>query len=160
MINFEDVLEQYAPMISASIRKLNIYRDHESFRLAGRVALWHAWNRFDETKGNFTPFAYRSIRGAMLDELKKETHFEEHVTQMEDEFLENAIEAKLDVHYGASNGLAEALDILSPAERDLLKWLFIEGFTLIECAERVGITVAGIMKRRERMLLRLRSELV
>ena len=160
MMNFEDVLEQYEPMISASIRKLNIYRDHESFRQAGRVALWQAWNRFDETKGNFTPFAYRSIRGAMLDELKKENHFEEHVTQMEDEFLENVIETKLDVHYGASNGLAEALDILSPAERDLVKWLFIEGFTLTECAERVGITVAGIKKRRERMLLRLRSELV
>ncbi|MBO0602533.1 hypothetical protein I2483_12775 [Sporosarcina sp. E16_3] len=71
MMNFEDVLEQYEPMISASIRKLNIYRDHENFRQAARVALWQAWNRFDDAKGNFTPFAYRSIRGAMLDELKK-----------------------------------------------------------------------------------------
>ena len=59
MMNFEDVLEQYEPMISASIRKLNIYRDHESFRQAGRIALWQAWNRFDEAKGNFTPFAYQ-----------------------------------------------------------------------------------------------------
>ncbi len=96
----------------------------------------------------------------MLDELKMENLFEEHVTQMEDEFLENAIEADYDVHYGASNGLAEALDILSPAERDLVKWLFIEGFTLTECAERVGISVAGIKKRRERMLVKLRRELV
>ncbi|WP_255485859.1 sigma factor [Sporosarcina sp. BP05] len=62
MVNFEDVLEQYEPMISASIRKLNIYRGHDSFRQAARVALLQAWNRFDEAKGNFTPFAYRSIR--------------------------------------------------------------------------------------------------
>ena len=84
MMNFDDVLKQYELMITASIHKLNIYRDHESFRQAGRIALRQAWNRFDDAKGNFTPFAYRSIRGAMLDELKKEIQFEEHVTQMED----------------------------------------------------------------------------
>jgi len=42
MMSFEDVLNQYEPMISASIRKLNIYRDHEQFRQAGRIALWQA----------------------------------------------------------------------------------------------------------------------
>lgn len=159
MMNFEDVLKQYEPMISASIRTLNIYRDHESFRQAGRVALWQAWNRFDEAKGNFTPFAYKSIWGGILDELQKENRFADHVTQMEDEFLENVIEAEIDVHHGAPNGLAEALDVLSPAERELVQWLFIEGFTLTECAERFGITVAGVKKRRERMLAKLRSEL-
>jgi DNA-directed RNA polymerase specialized sigma subunit len=70
--NFEEVLNQYEPMISASIRTLNIYRDQESFRQTGRAALWQAWTRFDIEKGNFTPFAYRSIRGAMLDKLKRE----------------------------------------------------------------------------------------
>ena len=160
MMNFEDVLEQYEPMISASLRKLNIYRDHESFRQAGRIALWQAWNRFDEAKGNFTPFAYRSIRGAMLDELKKENKFEEHVTQMEDESLGTIIESKCNIHDGAPNGLAEALANLSPTEQELVQWLFIEGFTLAECAGRVGITVAGIKKRRERILVKLRSEVV
>lgn len=156
MTNFEAVLEQYEPMISASIRKLNIYRDHESFRQAGRVALWQAWNRFDEAKGNFTPFAYRSIRGAMLDEMKKESKFEEHVMQVEDTSLEFIIDATLDSHDGESNGLTEALDTLSPKERELVQWLFIEGFTLTECAERVGITVEGIKKRRQRILAKLR----
>ncbi|HJF32922.1 MAG TPA: sigma-70 family RNA polymerase sigma factor [Sporosarcina psychrophila] len=160
VLNFEDVLKQYEPMISASLRKLNIYRDHDSFRQAARVALWHALNRFDETKGNFTPFAYRSIRGAMLDEIKKENKFEENVTQMEDEALVYIIETEFDVHYGATNGLAEALDILPPAERELIHWLFIEGFTLSECAERIGITVAGIKKRRQRILAKLRREFV
>ena len=136
MMNFEDVLEQYEPMISASMRKLNIYRDHESFRQAGRVALWQAWNRFDETKGNFTPFAYRSIRGAMLDELKKENHLKSICSDGRRYTLEMKLKSEFNVHYGAPNGLAEALDILSPAERELVQWLFIEGFTLAECAER------------------------
>jgi RNA polymerase sigma factor (sigma-70 family) len=158
MTNFEDVLQQYEPMISASIRRLHIYRDHDSFIQAGRVALWQAWNRFDATKGNFTAFAYRSIRGAMLDELKRENKFEEHVMQMEDESLGNLIEAKS--NDGASYRLAEVLDTLSPAEQELVHWLFIDGFTLTECAERIGITVAGIKKRRQRILIKLRSAFV
>ena len=111
-------------------------------------------------KGYFTPFAYRSIRGAMLDELKKENKYEEHVTQMEDESLGTIIESKCNIHDGTPNGLAEALANLSPTEQELVQWLFIEGFTLAECAERVGITVAGIKKRRERLLVKLRSEVV
>ena len=50
---FEDVLTQYEPMISATLRRLNIYRDHESFRQTGRVALWQAWTRYEEGKGHF-----------------------------------------------------------------------------------------------------------
>ncbi|CAM3267634.1 sigma-70 family RNA polymerase sigma factor [Filibacter tadaridae] len=157
MMNFEDVLEQYEPMISASIRKLSIYRDHESFKQAGRVALWQAWNRFDIAKGNFTPFAYRSIRGAMLDELKRESRFDENVMRMDDELLAFTIGGEFDVHSGEKSELAEALDLLSPAERELVRWLFVEGFTLKECAEKVGITVAGVKKRRERMLVKLRG---
>ena len=65
---------------------------------------------------------------------------------MEDESLENVIEAKFDVHRGAPNRLAEVLDILSPAERELIQWLFIEGFTLTECAERIRHYCCGDKK--------------
>ncbi|WP_318617310.1 sigma-70 family RNA polymerase sigma factor [Sporosarcina sp. YIM B06819] len=154
---FEDVLEQYEPMISASIRKLNIYRDHEQYRQAGRVALWQAWHRFDENKGNFTAFAFRSIRGAMLDELKKESRFEEHNMPMEDELVENVVDLTIFSDCEWSDGLAEALALLSNAELELVHWLFVEGLSLAECATRYGITVAGIKKRRERMLVKLRN---
>ena len=87
--NFEEVLTQYEPMILPATRQLNIYRDHESFRQAGRVALWQAWTRYEEGRGHFAPFsASISIRGAMLDLLKKEVRFEENVMQTEDDVLE------------------------------------------------------------------------
>ena len=53
---------------------------------------------------------------------------------MEDEFLENVINLEVDVIYGMWNGLADAFDVLSPVEQELVQWLFIEGFTLAECA--------------------------
>ncbi|WP_412177850.1 sigma factor [Sporosarcina sp. YIM B06819] len=45
-----------------------VHRRYLKLRQTGRVALWQAWTRFDTEKGNFTPFAYRSIRVAVLDE--------------------------------------------------------------------------------------------
>jgi len=62
--NFEYVLNQFEPMIYSCMRKLHLYKNRYSFAQIGRVGLWHAWQRYDESKGDFTPFAYRSIYGA------------------------------------------------------------------------------------------------
>lgn len=157
MIEFEDVLAQYEPMISASIRKLNIYRNHESFRQVGRIALWQAWTRFDKEKGNFTPYAYRSIHGAMLDELKRDNRFESNNSQMEDDILEALSIVEDPIPSTWSDRLDNAFEMLTPAERELIQWLFVEELPLSECAERVSISLAGIKKRRQRMLEKLRG---
>ncbi|MFD1929211.1 sigma-70 family RNA polymerase sigma factor [Sporosarcina siberiensis] len=160
MNTFEEVLKQYEPMISASIRTLNIYRDQESFRQTGRVALWQAWTRFDTEKGNFTPFAYRSIRGAMLDELKKENIFDTNTTQMDNEVLEELITVAEPVEIEWSDALNEALETLTAAEQELTHWIFVEGLSLGDCAKRVSISLPGIKKRRQKMLKKLREVLV
>lgn len=160
MTNFDDVLIQYEPMISASLRKLNIYRDHETFRQAGRIALWQAWTRYEEGKGHFAPFASRSIRGAMLDELNKENRFIDHHMQTEDEILSVLREIEpLPIAEAWSDRIEKAFEQLTTAEKMLVQWLFVEGLTQIECAEKAGISVAGVKKRRERMIVKLRHVL-
>lgn len=155
--NFNEVLEQYEPMISASIRKLNIYRDFDFFRQSGRIALWHAWKRFDEKKGNFTPYAYRSIRGAMLDELKNETHFAENIMPIKDDLLDFVNQQEAPVAWEWSDFLTKAFEQLKPGEQELVKWLYIDHLSLGECAAIAGISIAGIKKRRERVLAKLRT---
>lgn len=160
LTEFENVLTQYEPMISASIRKLNIYRDHESFRQAGRVALWQAWTRYEEGRGHFAPYASRSIRGAMLDRLKGEIRFEENVMQTEDDVLEILSKLEGPASEKWSDRLATAFETLTEEERSLIHWLFVDGLTQAECAVKVNISVAGIKKRRERMLVKLRKALM
>lgn len=156
MQEFEQVLAQYEPMISHAIRKLNIYRDHEQYRQVGRIALWQAWERFDTKKGDFTPFAYRSIRGAMLDELKRETRFEERFMPAINDVLIDRLGAEEKREY---EGLLEVIGQLEPREKAFIQWSFVEQCSLAECAERAGISVAGVKKRRERMMKRLREML-
>lgn len=144
-------------MISANIRNLNIYREHEHYRQTGRVALWQAWQRFDEKKGDFTPFAYRSIRGAMLDEMKKESRFEQRFMPAEDEMLSLWIGEGESEEAGWIEDLYYAVRQLTDEERDLLQWLFLDRCTQAECAKRIGISVPGVKKRRRRLLDRLRE---
>ncbi|MEK5214666.1 sigma-70 family RNA polymerase sigma factor [Psychrobacillus sp. FSL H8-0487] len=158
MTDFEEVLEQFDPMISACIRKLNIYKNHEIYRQAGRIALWKAWVKFDEGKGNFAPYAYRSIYGGMLDELKKEKRQEEYTDPMEDEKLAVMLEKSIVLSI-VSEDLERAIESLQAQERELLMWIFVEGISLQQAATRVGITIPGIKKRRERILVKLRERI-
>lgn len=158
MTDFEDVLKQFEPMISACIRKLSIYKNHELYRQAGRIALWKAWVKFDMEKGDFAPYAYRSIYGGMLDELKKERRQEEQVDPVEDEKLAFLLEQSL-VTSLLREDLEIALESLQSNERELLMWIFVEGISLQQAATRVGITIPGIKKRRERLLAKLRERI-
>lgn len=158
LTDFEEVLEQFDPMISACIRKLNIYKNHEIYRQAGRIALWKAWVKFDEGKGNFAPYAYRSIYGGMLDELKKEKRQEEYTDPMEDEKLAVMLEKSIVLSI-VSEDLERAIESLQAQERELLMWIFVEGISLQQAATRVGITIPGIKKRRERILVKLRERI-
>lgn len=157
MLNFEDVLAQYEPMISATIRQLNIYREHEQYRQTGRVALWQAWQKFDKEKGNFTPYAYRTIRGAMMDEMKKENRIEERFMPAENDMLTLWIEEDVYVDEGWVDRLSGVVDQLTGEEKRLLNWLYMERLPQAECAQKIGISVAGVKKRRERLLEKLRG---
>ncbi|ALC86454.1 hypothetical protein AM499_11900 [Bacillus sp. FJAT-22090] len=156
MNSFEKILTQYEPMISSCIRKLNIYKNHDLYKQAGRIALWKAWIKFDEAKGEFAPYAYRCIYGTILDELKKEKHVEETINPMEDEKLSFLLEHVLERSI-QNEDLNLALEQLTTNERALILWIFVEGISLQQAATRAGITIPGIKKRRERMLRKLRE---
>ncbi|MDN7244521.1 sigma-70 family RNA polymerase sigma factor [Planococcus shenhongbingii] len=155
MKNFEEAIVQYSPMISAIIRKLHIYRDYETYKQVGKIALWQACLRFDETKGNFTPFAYRSIHGAMLDELKKETRFADRFTVAENEQFEWISDDRV------TDELPEWIQtaLLAEAEYILLEDLFVKGKSLRELASISGISHAGMKKRRERVLKKVKDRI-
>lgn len=153
MKTIEEVLEQYSPMISALIRKLNIYRDFESYRQIGEIALWQAWMRFDVEKGDFTPYAYRSIHGAMLDELNRENRFTLRFEVKEDAGIDEP------TIFAEENRLPEWVEHigLSAKEKVLLQNLFVDGQDMAELAAHHGISVSAIKKRKSRTLEKIRN---
>lgn len=154
MDKFEEVLTQFEPMIYASLRKLRIYKNHDAFIQVGRIGLWQAWQRYDKTKGDFAPFAYRSIYGSLLDELKRATN-EELTIPAEDQTLEFLLNQPKSVTQDWDQ-LQVAISQLKPHEQQLIYLLFFNGSSLDEVAVQLCITKAGVKKRRERTLEKLR----
>ncbi|WP_017378564.1 sigma-70 family RNA polymerase sigma factor [Paenisporosarcina sp. TG-14] len=158
MTNFEEVLEQYEPMIHACLRKLHVYKNHDSFIQVGRIGLWKAWLRFDETKGDFTPFAFRSIYGSLLDELKKGTQ-DDRLVPAEDQILGlmvNKYNGKMDCGEW-SEKVEQALSQLKLHEQQLIHLLFVEGYSLDEVVVHLGVSKSCVKKRRERTLDKLKE---
>ncbi|WP_192599200.1 sigma-70 family RNA polymerase sigma factor [Sporosarcina limicola] len=129
-------------------------------RQTGSVALWQAWTRFDMEKGNFTPFAYGSIRGAMLDELKKKNIVDSNTTQMDNEALEELLKVADTVESEWSEAVDEAFEQMTAADRNLVHWLFVEELSLSECTKRAAISLPGIKKHRQKMIAKLREVMV
>ncbi|MFC7363883.1 MULTISPECIES: sigma-70 family RNA polymerase sigma factor [Bhargavaea] len=162
--NTENLLQQYEPMISAMLRQLNIRRDHDNFRQAARLALCQACERYDSQRGHFAPFAYRTIRGAMLDELKRESRHTEAASAVGPDILEilsgrQACDADAEFTDDRLPMLRQAFTRLPEADRLLLIRLFAQRLPYTECARLAGISVPGIKKRRERILGRLRKQI-
>jgi RNA polymerase sigma factor (sigma-70 family) len=162
--NTEDLLLQYEPMISAMLRQLNIRRDHDNFRQAARLALCQACKRYDSRRGHFAPFAYRTIRGAMLDELKRESRHTDAASAVGPEILE-ALPGRqfcgADIEFPDDRLplLMQAFTSLPEGDRLLLNRLFAKRMPYAECARLAGISVPGIKKRRERILAKLRKQI-
>lgn len=152
MEKFTEVAEQYAPMISAIIRKLNIYSDYDAFRQLGTIALWRAWEKHDPAIGHFAPFAYRSIQGAMKDELSRRRRGGHKVKDSE-LYLEEeeAVEWPVD---DLPDWLEDAS--LTLKEKRLLEEMYIEGYSLSELRKHYGVTLSAMKKRRERTLSKIR----
>ncbi|MDN4524863.1 sigma-70 family RNA polymerase sigma factor [Fictibacillus fluitans] len=74
-IQFEELARQFEPLIKSQINALGVYSHFDEYYQAGLIGLWEASLRFEEGKGEFAPFAYRTVRGRMLEQLKKEMKF-------------------------------------------------------------------------------------
>lgn len=150
METFDEVLMKYEPMIYACVRRLKIYKNHEQFIQIGRIGLWKAWKRYQNEKGDFTPFAYRTIYGSMLDELKQSSAYDQHTIPTENDILQRL---------SGSVGSITSTSYLNEArlEQHIIQLLFIEGYTLDEVATHLGISKSGVKKRRERTLEKLRN---
>jgi RNA polymerase sigma factor (sigma-70 family) len=155
MEKFEVLLDQFEPMIHACMRKLRIYKNHEVFIQVGRIGLWRAWLRYDSATGHFAPFAYRSIYGSLLDELKKASR-DESLIPAEDQTIEILSNKHISRQPEWSGKTLEALSLLNPQERHLIHLLFIECYSLDETADILEITKVNVKKRRERTLKKLK----
>lgn len=159
MENFEQVLEQFTPMINSVLRKAHVYKNHDYFRQCVTIALWQAWKNYDPTRGPFAPYAHRYMRTAIYMEMRKDNRYAERNISYEKEkltFLAQHLESKNRAQ-DLSSILEDLKQLLTDAEFKLLVDLYQEQYTYEELAEKYNVTIAALKKRRERLLKKIRE---
>lgn len=95
---FKEAVVLYEGMIVNQIKKLGIRKDYEEYYQCGLIGLWHAYERFDAKKGYFPAYAVVTVRGYILERLKKEFAVQERcvcVGEYEDIFHFEDVEIRV-----------------------------------------------------------------
>ncbi|EMI11287.1 sigma-70 family RNA polymerase sigma factor [Anoxybacillus gonensis] len=140
-MSFEKIVAEYRPLISYIIRKLHIRRHVDEYMQIGFIALWEAYERYDETKGSFCTFAFKMIRWRIVSQLRKETR-NVHVPLPDEYVLKENVDFFADIMW------EEAMQYLTPRERIWLVRHVIEGKTLKQIAHEEGVSVNAVKQWR------------
>ena len=158
MENFEDILEQYEPMITSILKKAHIYKNHDYFRQAARIALWKAWHNFDSARGDFAPYAYRMMLTTIYTAMRKDNQYHESQIPYEKETLSSLVQSsdQRSMPDDTSILLDRLAEYLTADEFELLKDLYYHQYKYDELTDKYHASVAALKKRRDRILKKLR----
>ncbi|MDN4495120.1 sigma-70 family RNA polymerase sigma factor [Ureibacillus aquaedulcis] len=161
MDDFEEVLEQYNPMIYSVLRKARIYKNREHFCQVARIALWQAWQHFDPAKGSFAPYAQRMMLTSLYTAMRKDNQYSERQIPYENDKL-TLVAQYTDVKNMPSNAAATletVAEFLTEDEFELLKDLYYHQYKYEELTHKYNASVDALKKRRARILKKIRMKL-
>jgi len=130
---FTDTVVLYEGMIVNQIKKLGIYQDYEEYYQCGLIGLWYAYERFDAEKGSFPAYAVVTVRGYILERLKKECVVQERYVCTDQ--YEERFECE-----DAGTRAKDFMSVLDERERHIISERFFVGKTMGEIANEIGMT--------------------
>lgn len=159
METFEEVLEQYRPMIYHVVKRAKVYKNHEYYRHCAMIALWEAWRKYDASCGPFSPYAYRTMLTTVYKEMSRENHYAQHYTSIDKDtltFLAHQMQLKNN-QPPSSEIFTELVELMKKEELELLMDLYCHRYKYDELVQKYGISAAAIKKRRDRLVKKLRE---
>lgn len=142
-----------------------IPRHRDDLIAAGALGLVQAARRFDRTRGRFSPYAYRRIRGAMQDFLRGERNPGNRVRgdstvrrePLSEDFPDLRQDSVAEVARRERNGrLALAVSALSPKQSAVIRASFFAGRNLRQIGQQEGITESRVCQIWQSALRELR----
>ncbi|MFJ7736858.1 sigma-70 family RNA polymerase sigma factor [Lysinibacillus sp. NPDC097287] len=156
--SFEEVLELVQPMITTILLKCHVYKNYDYYRHIAAIGVWEAWQKADPAKGAFSSYIYTTVKGRIMQELTIEKRYLSNYTLMEGETLNIILTRNESMEGGHSTELVEMLfEFLQKEEIELLQLLYIDGYSYIEIAQQLSVSVDAVKKRRMRLMTKIRG---
>lgn len=148
--DFSTLLTQFKPMIYHIMKKLHIYKNTDEFYQIGCIAIWEASQKYDQTKGSFTPYLYQYMKGRMMTELTNENKYRQALTieptvyNSETELLTIELIHSLRTH-------------LSPLQMKWLTEYCVYGKTPSEIAAEEHVSISSVKSWRREAIKKIRK---
>jgi len=153
---FEELHQQFEPMIYHAMRKLGIYKNKHEFYQVGCIALWEASLRFNKEKGEFKSYAYSYMIGRMKSALTEDKKMEERESQSEDIWVEDETTFSDFSAIQWESLFENVSSILSENQCKWVKAYCLYGSTPSEIAEDEGVSVAAVKGWRREAIAKMR----
>jgi RNA polymerase sigma-70 factor, ECF subfamily len=124
------------------------------------IALWRDATRFDPERGALAPWLFSLARHKAIDLVRREANIRKRTAEVDLEFHEadDDVDHETWVRFRKER-VREAIEELSPLQRESLELAFFQGLTHVEVADRLGIPLGTAKTRIRSALLRLRDVL-
>lgn len=154
---FEEILELVQPMITSILLKCHIYKDFEYYRHIAAIAVWKAYQKANPSNGQFSAYIYTTVKGEILKELSKNKQFQDNVTFIADDKLNNIKCQQEQIKRLEVCLLVDTImGNLKEVDRKILQLYYLEGYKYEEIAKELQLSVVAVKKRRTRLMHKLR----
>ncbi|HAQ06383.1 MAG TPA: RNA polymerase subunit sigma-24 [Bacillus bacterium] len=147
MDSFDQLAQQYEPMIHKIIRSLNIYKNKEEYFHSGLIGLWEAAKAFNPEKGEFTNYAYSYIKGQILNEMNRNNKQDERCIHPKEEYWETVKdenpESPLEIEF-----LLSYCQDLTERETKWVIYTCVEFLSVREIAEKEHVSLSAVKQWR------------
>ena len=156
---FEDICEQYMPMIYGLVRKWNLGMEKEDYIQTGRIALYDAWLNYDEQLGAFPAYAKSYVYGRIKHSLETKDRWTSRYIATEP-FTMSELSPGINLHAEDMIALNDWLIRvnLNRREKDWVREALFHGHKPQEIANIFNVSVSTVKTWRKTALKKLRVE--
>lgn len=122
------------------------------------VALWRDASRFDPARGAVAPWLFSVARHKAIDLVRREANVRKRTADVDLELHEadDDVDHETWLNFRRER-VREAIEQLTPTQREALELAFFGGLTHVEVSEKLGIPLGTAKTRIRSALLRLRD---
>jgi len=151
---FSTLYDSYSAVLFGIINRIiDDQKDAENLLQDCFVKIWQNIARYDPEKGKLATWLFNIARNTAID-FKRSKYFNQ---KQKNQNVENLVgqdrDQAITIPVTDTLGLRQLVEKLTPVCREVIEWMYFEGYTQQEIAEQKGIPL-GTVKSRTRLALK------